>query len=161
VSELLGWLEASALGEALRGSGVWTYGLLNLGHITGISLLIGSVVLLDLRLLGCWRSVPLESITRPTVPLAVVGFVVAAASGICMISVNASEYVGNPFLLIKFPAIALGLINVAVVSSLPAWKRRGERETAGRERRQLALAGGISLACWMTALAAGRMIGYW
>ena len=33
---LLTWLEGSALGEALRGSGVWTYGLLNLAHITGI-----------------------------------------------------------------------------------------------------------------------------
>ena len=159
--ELLGWIEGSGLGRALRSSGVWTYGLLNLGHITGISLLFGSVVLLDLRLMGCWRAVPLAAIARPTVPLAVLGFLLAAASGICMISVNATEYYDNPFLLIKFPAIALGLVNVAVVGRLPAWRARAERELEPRERKQLALAGAVSLVSWVTALAAGRMIGYW
>lgn len=159
--ELLSWLEGSALGQSLRASGVWTYGILNLGHIAGIGTLFGSVLLLDLRLLGIWRSVPLAMISRPTVPLSVIGFVLAVASGICMLSVNASEYYGNPFLLIKFPAIGLGLVNVLVVSFLPEWRQRAEREPDGKERIRLAIAGGISLAAWVTALAAGRMIGYW
>src|SRR5690606_18769701 len=95
---LLSALEGSALGNALRDAGVWTYGLLNLGHVLGLSLLIGSVVLLDLRLLGAWRTAPLAAIARPTVPLAGAGFVLAVLSGISMISVNATEYDGNPFL---------------------------------------------------------------
>ena len=159
--ELLSALEGSALGNTLRGLGVWTYGVLNLGHVLGISLLIGSVVLLDLRLLGVWRQIPLSALTRPTVPMAAIGIVVAIASGICMIAFNASEYYGNPFLLLKFGAIALGLINVAVVSRLPAWRAIGERELSAREGRQLAVAGGASLLFWLTALACGRMIGYW
>jgi hypothetical protein len=112
-------------------------------------------------LLGAWRSVPLAMLTRPTVPLAAIGFVLAVLAGICMLCFNAGEYIGNPFLLIKFPAIGLGLANALIVSRLPAWRERGSREPTHRERRQLALAGGISLACWVTALAAGRMIGYW
>jgi len=159
--ELLSWLEGSALGEGLRASGVWTYGFLNLGHIAGISTLFGSVLMLDLRLLGLWRSVPLAMMSRPTVPLAVIGFSLAAASGVCMLSVNATEYYGNPFLLIKFPAIGLGLLNVVVVSFLPEWKERAERELSRLERKRLAIAGGVSLAAWATALGAGRMIGYW
>jgi hypothetical protein len=133
----------------------------NLGHIAGIATLFGSVLLLDLRMLGLWRSVPLVLLARITVPMAVVGFVLAALSGVCMLTFNASEYYGNPFLLIKFPAILLGLINVALVSRLPAWRARGERELTHREGMQLAMGGGTSLACWLTALAAGRMIGYW
>jgi hypothetical protein len=117
--------------------------------------------LLDLKLLGAWRGLPLATLTRPTVPLAAIGFVLAALSGLCMISFNASEYRGNPFLLIKFPAIGLGLVNALVVSRLPAWRQRESREATAKEQRQLALAGGISLVCWGTALAAGRMIGYW
>ena len=159
--ELLSWLEGSSLGQGLRASGVWTYGLLNLGHIAGISTLFGSVLLLDLRLLGFWRTAPLATISQPTVPLAVFGFALAASSGVCMLSVNASEYFGNPFLLVKFPAIALGLINVVVVSFLPEWKERAARELTPSERTRLAIAGGTSLASWATALAAGRMIGYW
>jgi hypothetical protein len=161
MTSFLGWLEGSALGDALRSSGVWTYGLINLAHIAGIATLFGAVVLLDLRLLGAWRGLSLATLTRPTVPLAAFGFVLAALAGFCMLSFNASEYIGNPFLLIKFPAIGLGLLNALVVSRLPAWRERAAREPTARERRQLALAGGISLASWVTALAAGRMIGYW
>lgn len=159
--ELLLWLEGSAFGQTLRASGVWTYGFINLGHIAGVSTLFGSVLLLDLRLLGCWRGIDLATLSRPTVPLAVAGFVLAAATGICMLTFNASEYYGNPFLLIKFPAIALGIVNVLVVSRMRAWRARSERRLDARERRQLAVAGGLSLAFWATALGAGRMIGYW
>ncbi len=159
--ELLTWLEGSALGHAIRGSGVWTYGLLNLAHILGIATLFGSILVLDLRLLGLWRTVPLAALARPAVPVAAVGFCLAAASGLCMITTNASEYIGNPYLLIKFPAIGLGLLNVFALSRLPAWKEREVRDASSRERVQVAVLGGISLACWLTAISAGRMIGYW
>ena len=159
--ELMAWLEDSALGEAVRNSGVWTYGILNLGHVLGLSTLFGSVLILDLRLLGVWSSVGLETISRPTVPLATLGFVVAVASGVSMVTTNATEYYGNPFLWMKFPAIALGVLNVVVLHFLPAWRDRGKREPTPGERRQLAVAGGISLISWLTAVAGGRMLGYW
>ena len=161
MNELLAWLEASALGHAMRNSGVWTYGIVNLTHILGVGSLFGSVLLLDLRLLGAWRGVPLSSIARPTVPIATTGFLVAAASGVCLAATNATEYIGNPFLLIKFPAIAVGLGNVAVLSRLAAWKSRHTREPNVREQRQLAAAGAVSLLSWLTAVSAGRLAGYW
>lgn len=161
MEDFLAWLGASALGDAMRGAGVWTYGVLNLAHILGVSTLFGSVLILDLRLIGLWRRAALGAVAAPTVPLAAAGFVLAAASGLCMLTTNATEYAGNPFLLIKFPAIALGLANVAVLHRLPAWAARDARGPSARERRQLAVAGGASLACWLTAIAAGRMIGYW
>ena len=161
VPEFLAWLEASALGVLMRGTGVWTYGIVNLGHILGISSLFGSVLILDLHLLGVWRRVPLAGLSRATVPVAKVGFALAAVSGISMLSANATEYIDNPFLAIKFPAIGLGLINVWVLSRLPGWRSREQREPSAREHRHLAIAGGVSLGCWLTAIGAGRMIGYW
>jgi hypothetical protein len=161
VADLLVWLEGSALGHAMRDAGVWTYGIVNLTHILGVASLFGSVLVLDLRLVGFWRSIPLGAITRPTVPVATTGFIVAAASGMCLITTNGSEYVGNPFLLIKFPAILLGLINVAVLSRLPAWAARETKEITPAEQRQLSVFGAISLLSWLTAIAAGRLVGYW
>ena len=155
------WLEGSALGHAMRNSGVWTYGLVNLTHILGVSALFGSVLVLDLRLLGAWRHVPLVSVSGTTLPIARVGFTIAVITGVGLLATKATEYVGNPFLLIKFPAIAIALINVAVIERLPAWKARAVREASERERRQLAVAGGVSLVSWLTAISAGRMIGYW
>jgi hypothetical protein len=161
VADALTWLEASALGHTMRTSGVWTYGLVNLTHILGVASLFGAVLVLDLRLLGAWRRVSLASIARPTVPVATTGFLVAATSGVCLIATNATEYIGNPFLLVKFPAIAIGLLNVAVLGRLPAWRARETRELTPREQRQLAVAGGVSLISWLTAVAAGRLTGYW
>ena len=159
--EFLAWLEGSALGHALRGAGVWTYGVVNLVHILGVATLFGAILVLDLRLLGLWARVPLVAVATPTVPLAIAGFTVAALSGACLLATNATEYAGNPFLLIKFPAIALGLVNVAVLNALPAWKARATRPPAEHERFGLSAAGAASLVCWLTALAAGRLIGYW
>jgi hypothetical protein len=161
VEALLVWLESSALGLAMRSSGVWAYGVVNLVHIVSVATLFGAVLLLDLRLLGAWRQVPLAFLEKPTVTLAVLGFAGAVASGICLITTNATEYLGNPFVPIKFAAIGLGLLNVAVVPWLPAWKLRTATVLAPRVGMQLSAAGGVSLACWFAAIAAGRMIGYW
>ena len=160
--EFLSWLESSLLGQFLRNSGVWTYGLLNLGHILGISTLFGSVLVLDLRLLGAWRRVPLAYIERPTLPLSIIGFCLAIASGICMISVNATEYAGNPFMFqLKFPALGVAMLNIVAVQFLPSWRERHKRELGSGERGQLAAAGGISLVSWLCVVGGGRMIGYW
>ena len=159
--EFLAWMQSSAMGVFMRQSGPWTYPLVNLGHILGVSTLFGSILVLDLHLIGLWRRVPLAALSRATVPVAQVGFGIAATTGACLLSSNATEYVDNPFFAIKFPAIGLGLINVWVLSRLPAWRACGERELSSRERRQLTLMGGISLGCWLTAISAGRMIGYW
>lgn len=145
----------------MRNAGVWAYGIVNLTHILGVSSLFGAVLVLDLRLLGVWRSIPVASIARPTVPIATAGFIVAATSGLCLIATNGSEYIGNPFLLIKFPAIFVGLINVAVLSRVPAWRARDSRALSLTEQRQLSVFGGISLLSWLTAIGAGRLVGYW
>ena len=157
----LAWLESSMLGHAMRTSGVWTYGIVNLCHILGVATLFGAVLILDLRLLGLWRTVPLPSIAGPTVPVATAGFLVAALTGVALLATKATEYEGNPFLLIKFPAIAVALANVAVVTSRPAWTSMGRREPTPADTRTLAIGGAVSLAAWLTAIGAGRMIGYW
>jgi hypothetical protein len=160
--ELMTWLEASAFAELLRGLGIWTYGLLNLAHILGISTLFGSVVLLDLRLLGLWRSVPIVTIIRPTVPLAATGFALAATSGVMMLSFNTTEYHGNPFLYIKLPVIVFGLVNIAIIRRLAAWRRAAAGDMAAPgDRSVLMIAGGVSLVTWLTVVGCGRMIGYW
>ena len=159
--EFMAWLESSALGHAMRESGVWTYGVVNLTHILGVASLFGAVLVLDLRLLGFWRDVKLAAIAAPTIPVATTGFAIAVTSGICLLATKATEYVGNPFLYIKFPAIAVGLLNVVVLNFLPAWKERKTRELSRHEQFQLAVIGGVSLVCWLTAISAGRMIGYW
>lgn len=159
--DFLTWMQASALGHFMRESGPWTYAIVNLAHILGIASLFGAVVILDLRLIGFWHRAPLSALAEVAVPVAATGFALAMTSGIGLIAANATDYAGNPFLFIKFPAIAIGAVNALVLSVSPAWKARGTRELTRVERRQLAWMGATSLACWLTAIGAGRMIGYW
>ncbi len=161
----LAWMESSALGDGVRGAGVWSYGLINLAHILGVATLFGAVLILDLRLLGWRRHVPLDAVTSFTVPAAICGFIVAVASGLCLLATNATEYIGNPFLLIKFVALPCALLNAFLLGRTSIWRSIGrqesKREPEPREHRQLALFGAVSLISWLIVISAGRMIGYW
>ncbi len=157
----MAWLEGSALGHLMRDSGVWFYGIVNLIHILGVATLFGSVLILDLRLLGAWPQVPLSALSRPTVRMAAGGFFVAAVSGAGLLATKATDYIGNPFFYIKYPAIGLALLNVALVHSTSAWRGHSVRELTRREQRQLAALGGTSLLFWLTSIGAGRLIAYW
>ena len=159
--DFMTWMQTSALGHFMRESGPWTYAIVNLLHILGVASLFGAVVILDLRLMGVWRGTPLAALAEAAAPVAAFGFALAATSGIGLLATKATEYIGNPFLYIKFPAVAIGVVNALVLNFSPAWHARGRRELSQRENRQLAWMGGTSLACWLTAIGAGRMIAYW
>jgi hypothetical protein len=161
LEDFMVWLEGSALGYAMRNSGVWTYGIVNLAHILGIATLFGSILMLDLRLLGLWKSISLASLSKPATSLGATGFVVAVLTGVGLLATQATEYLGNPFFYIKIPAIALGLVNVVLIKRSTAWAAHQVRDLSAPEERRLAAMGGVSLACWLTAISAGRMTGYW
>src|SRR5215471_81493 len=131
-------MQASALGHFMRESGPWTYAIVNLAHVLGIATLFGSILVLDLRLVGVGRRVPLAALSSAVVPVAATGFVIAVTTGVGLLATKATEYVGNPFLLVKFPAIALGLINAAAVRLTGAWKAHQLRDLTSGEERQLA-----------------------
>ena len=161
VQDFMAWLEMSALGVAMRETGVWTYALVNLTHIFGISLLFGAIVVLDLKLLRFWSKIPLDLMARPTTMVAGTGFGIAVLTGPALLATKATEYVGNPFLPIKLVAIVLGVINIVILHNLPAWKQRANPQMSAAQRRQLAVAGSASLICWVSAISAARLIAYW
>ena len=145
----------------MRETGVWTYGVVNLGHILGIAMLFGAILILDLRMLGAWRALPLAALSRASVSAAAAGLTLAILTGIPMLATKAGDYIGNPFLLIKFPAIALALLNVIVLHRSAAWRAHRVRALSPPEEGRLAVHAALSLGLWLTVITAGRMIGYW
>jgi hypothetical protein len=117
---------------------------------------------LDLRLLGAWnRRIRIADLSTAVTPIAITAFALAIVTGAALLATKATAYVDNPFLLIKFPAIAVGMLNAGILNLTPAWRERGVRALRPGERRRLAIMGGVSLVSWVTAVTAGRMIGYW
>ena len=67
--------------ESLR-SHVWAYPALEVVHITGISLLLGNLALLELRVFGAGSDLPVKALARLALGIALAGFSLAAASGL-------------------------------------------------------------------------------
>src|SRR5438874_13144299 len=110
--DLLQWIEATALGHLMRESGPWTYALVNTAHILGVATLFGSILALDLRLLGLWTRVRLADLSSVVTPLGMTCVAIAAGSGGAMLATNATAHVSRPVLVIKRQAIHLGLLNL-------------------------------------------------
>jgi hypothetical protein len=99
-------LEASVLGTWARGSAIG-YPLANLAHLLGLVLLIGPIGLLDLRMAGLFRDIPLRPLARATVPLAAIGLLLLAPSGLVMFAADATALVGAPIFQWKMAVIVL------------------------------------------------------
>ena len=145
--------DRSALAQSLQDSR-WTCAGVNAVHIFAIALLIGSVVPLNLRLLGVWRGIPREAVVRVLAPVAASGLILALLTGSLPFSVRAREYSGVGFLQLKLAFIAVGGL-----SALALCRAHGfVLKDAPRDR----LAGHaiLSTVCWLGALVCGGLIAF-
>lgn len=138
-------------GIAWIGSNAYAYPLLEVLHILGIALLVGNLLLLELRFLGILQDAELPALQRITLRLAMVGFGLVLVSGGVMFLSQPQELLSNSAFLVK-----LGLL---VLAGLNAWwfhARCGVERTGGIARAQVML----SMVLWLAVITAGRWIGY-
>ena len=153
MESLFAALEGTALAQALRASR-WGYAAVNAAHIFAIALLVGSVVPLNLRLLGVWRSISREAVVRVLAPVAASGLVLALVTGPLLFAVRARDYSGVGFLQLKLVFIAVG-----VLSALALCRTHGFL-LKDAPRARLAGHAVLSTVCWLGALVCGRLIAF-
>ena len=146
-------LEGTALAQALRGSR-WGYAGVNAAHIFAIALLIGSVVPLNLRLLGLWSGISRDVVVRVLAPVAASGLALALLTGPLLFSIRAREYSGVGFLQVKLVFIAVG-----VLSALALCRAHGFL-LKDAPRSRLVGHAILSMVCWLGALVCGRLIAF-
>jgi hypothetical protein len=130
------------------------YLLVNAAHILGIGLLVGAILPLDLRVMGCFRHTSLEVLGPFLRRSAATGLGLAITTGLCLFAVNPAEYLANTAFVWKLALLALALCNI-VYQSL---NRGGQTlPTAALTDRVVA---GASLCLWVAVLIAGRWIGF-
>lgn len=152
-------LEATALATALRNS-VWSYPLVNAAHILGVALLVGSIVPLDLRLLGAWRSVPLAPLWNILTRTAGAGFLLAVIFGMLLFITRATEYIASNLFLAKMAVVIIGTANVMALRMPPPSDASEITSAPAMPPLRLRLAAGVSLTAWLTAMTLGRLVGY-
>jgi hypothetical protein len=145
-------IEASALGGFARDSS-WAYPLANLVHLFGLVLLVGSIGILDLRLIGAFTTLPLVPLARALTPLGVIGLALMALSGPVLFAADASALVRSATFGAKLVLIAIALMNALAFRWL--WSRREGEPTM--IARGMAAA---SLILWLAVATLGRLIAY-
>lgn len=153
----LEWLQSSWLGTMVAES-LWGYPAFETVHAIGMALLIGSLGLINLRVLGYKRELPILGM-RELLPLAWLGFTLNAASGIALFTSDAVYFFSSYTFRIKMVLIILGGINAALLS------RNVFREAAAGGPGVTPTAGlkaiaASSLVFWFGAVIAGRLIAY-
>ncbi|ESR26810.1 hypothetical protein [Lutibaculum baratangense] len=152
LAEIADW----RLADTLRRSSV-VYPLVNAAHIFSIGILVGAIVTLDLRVLGLFRTYPIEALAPPLSQMAMAGVLLAGASGFLLFTVRPTEYAQNPAFLIKLGLVALGVANALLLRASRHWLV----VLRGGERHALVTASvSLSLAVWASAVVAGRWIGF-
>jgi hypothetical protein len=149
--DVANWLATTPLAILLTDSN-WLFGAVEAVHVMGLTLVLGSIALVDLHLLGLVeRGRDTAALIRRLLPLTWTGFAVAAITGTTMVFANPQGYFANVFFRGKLVLLLLAGVNVVVFHRFvqPRGGTLGHR-----------VSGGISLALWLTIVSFGRWIGF-
>lgn len=150
-------LEATWLGVVMRQS-AWAYPAANLLHLLGLTLLIGPILLFDLRVMGLGRRlVGAAELSRLVTPFAAAGLALAIVTGPLLFLADARALSTSTLMIAKVALVALGVLNALAFrklfdTRLPEW----DQAPATWGRAQAA----ASIAIWFAAAGAGRLIAY-
>jgi hypothetical protein len=148
------WCEATAIGHAIKASS-WLFPLIESVHLLGLATLGGSLLLLDLRMLGFGlRRSTISEVEREARPWLLGSIVVMMATGTALfLSESVKCYYSQPFW------VKITTIPVAVLFSLTVRQRVARAGTTQPTARSRGVAI-VSLALWLTVAAGGRWIGF-
>lgn len=154
--EWLGFLGEWPVAAALRRSSL-LYPLANAAHILSLAVLVGAIAVLDLRVLGLFRTSPLAHLGPPLARAAAAGLALAVLTGFLLFSTRPLTYAENPAFLLKLGLLVLGALNALALRAAPAWRAalQGDRISL-----RVRLGAAFSLMIWVSAVVAGRWIGF-
>ncbi|MEO6341187.1 MAG: hypothetical protein ABIO39_14185 [Caulobacteraceae bacterium] len=144
-------IEHSAFAGTLRRSPN-LYPAVNLGHLAGLVLLVGSIGVLDLRTLGAGRAVSLNALSRWLTPVAIGGLLLEIATGALLFAPDATALVHSKIFIAKMGLMVLGAANALLFVGL-----FGHPSEAPPLAKGMAA---LSLTIWLVVGGLGRILGY-
>lgn len=153
------WLESGPISGAVRESS-WVFPAIESVHVIAITLVVGSILIVDLRVLG-WasRKERVTEVAGAILPWTWGVFGVAALSGFTLFAAKAHTYFDNAPFQTKMALMGAAFINMLVFHLVPfrsvdSWDIGGPAPWAAK------LACGVSLTLWVLIVAMGRWIGF-
>jgi hypothetical protein len=156
-------LQSLPLAEVMRSeqpSTEWAFTIVEIIHVLALTIVFGSIAMVDLRLLG-WaeRDSAVARLARETLPWTWSAWIIAAVSGSLLFISKATIYASNLDFQLKFVCMGLAAVNMLVFHFGPY--RTVTSWDAGLKPPQRArLAGGLSLLLWIGVVFFGRWVGF-
>jgi hypothetical protein len=159
IDSALKYLEATGFATAIREGSV-LFPWIECIHVLALTLVIGSIAVVDLRLMGVtFRDRGVAEITAGVLPITWTAFGCAVITGFLLFSSNATTYGSNVYFRIKMALLVvaglnMGLYHLVINRGVENWRSADTTPTRAR------IVGGVSLFLWLAIIAAGRWIGF-
>jgi hypothetical protein len=152
------WLETTSLAAAMR-EWLWLYPVVEILHIIGLAVLVGSAALFDLRLLGVSRTLSVTALAGHLLPWARTSLLFIVPSGLMMFTAHATEFATNPAFQLKLALLSAAVLNAATFHlhtfrTVSAWDRGAPAPSAAKA------AAILSLLLWSGVITCGRLLAY-
>jgi hypothetical protein len=159
LGSVLQTIHEQALSTSIRES-TWTYPLIESVHVITIAMFVGFAVLLDMRLMGILLTdMPVSRVSSALLPRTRWAFIVMFLSGVVLFYAKPTETAANPFFQIKLVFIAIAALNIyyfhrIASADIAVW------DTGAAPPRGVKISGLVSIVCWVSVVACGRLIAY-
>lgn len=152
------WLEGLGYSSAIR-DGDWLFPGIETVHVLALTLVVGSIARVDLRLLGiASRERPVTHVMAEVLPLTWGAFAIAVTSGFLLFSSAAVKYAADGPFRFKLALLGLAGVNMLVFHSV-TYRRVTEWDSTATPTGAR-LAGAISLLLWIGIVFCGRWVGF-
>lgn len=153
------WIENTRPVIAFRDS-TWMFDITETVHTLGIVLVAGTIMLVDLRLLGLGlKRERFSEVVSRIVPWTLWGFAFMAVTGFCLFSTEAVKLYSSPAFRLKLVLLVLAGVN-ALIFHRTVYRQAAEWDNAPVAPPRARMAGLLSLLFWIAVIAAGRAIAY-
>ena len=159
VVAFLKWLEATPVASGIRNS-LFVFPLLESAHVIGLALVLGTIVVIDLRLLGvASRERSFTRMASDILKWTWAAFLLTAATGVLMFMTNAVVYSNNTAFRVKVVLLVLAGLNtlafeLTAARTVQRWDRAPSAPPIAKAVATL------SLVLWIAVIFAGRIIGF-
>ena len=148
-SQLSQWIQAT----------YWLWPVLEIIHFFGLTLLMGGLIIVDLRMIGFFPAINLQGVKK-LLPFVIFGFLLNLITGILFVYGDPSRYAINIGFQIKLILILLAGCNAAIYHLRVESYVQDLESSSRRPPLTIKLVGLTSLSLWTAVLLLGRLIPY-
>lgn len=151
-------IEGLAIAKAMR-ENLWLYPSVEIVHIVGFVVLVGSVVMFDLRVLGLSRHVPVRGLARHLLPWSVAALLLIVPSGLAMFAAHANDLLNNRAFQLKMALLLAAGMNAAIFHTGP-YRSVAQWDTGVAAPAGARVSVAASIVLWISIIACGRLLAY-